>query len=303
MRDIFSEGLLYLDLLEVYGSSHLVAELCGVAQSNAYRGATSCAKLLALDLQKQDGRYVASQNKDVLADLRRVNQRLRVRQAGRLRAMVDPVFVSAGLPGASEDLQLLPKAWQDLSATLQFLEQSILDLVVVRGLEWFHAFPAEASPRLKGQPWRHGDYLASVLHEEPLRLFVAVDHPLLQAGALTPEQLAIYPSPDVERAEQGCWRSLLRPHGLCTQRLSLARFQPSQWEEQVYQQGWIVPSCSSAMEAHLGTPEQGGYRVLPYQLQLKERAVLLVNASYATEPRLRRLLLQWLSPSLQFVGC
>jgi DNA-binding transcriptional LysR family regulator len=302
MRDIFSEGLLYLDLLEVYGSSHLVAELCGVAQSNAYRGAISCAKLLALDLQKHDGRYVASQNQDVLADLRRVNQRLRVRQAGRLRVMVDPLFAAAGLPGASSDLQVLPKAWLDLSTTMQYLEQSILDLVVVRGLEWVHAFPCEQVPRLKGQPWRHGDYLASVLHEEPLRLFVATDHSLLRAGSLRPEQLAIYPSPDVERTEQGCWRSLLRPHGLCTQRVSGSRLQAGQWEEQVYQDGWIVPSCSTAMEAYLGKPEQAGYRVLPYQLQLKEQAVLLVNASYAAEARLRNLLLQWLSPSLQFVG-
>lgn len=302
MRDIFSEGLLYLDLLEMYGSSHLVAELCDVAQSNAYRGATSCAKLLALDLQKQDGRYVATSNQDVLADLRRVNQRLRLRQSGRLRGLIDPHFPIASLPSASADLQLLPKTWLDLATTLQFLEQAILDLAVVRGLELSHDCPTPTGIPPKGRPWRQGSFLATVLHEEPLRLFVAAGHPLLSAGALAPADLAAYPSPDLERSDQACWRSRLRPHGLCTHKLSLSRLQPGQWEQQVLQDGWILPSCSTSMEAHLGRPEQGGYTVLPYQLQLTERAVLLVPANDAAEPRLKTLLAPLLNPSLQLIS-
>lgn len=301
MRDIFSEGLLYLDLLEVYGSSHLVAELCDVAQSNAYRGATSCAKLLRLDLKKRDGRYVATRNQDVLADLRRVNQRLRLRQAGRLRGLIDPHFPVASLPGTSADLQFLPKAWLDLGTTLQFLEQAILDLAVVRGLEFAHHCSIANDLPPKGRAWRQGGFLASVLHEEPLRLFVAATHPLLDAGPLSPLDLASYPSPDLGRRDTACWRHYLLPHGLCTHKLSLSRLQPGQWEQLVLQDGWIVPSCSTSMEAWLGRPEEGGYSVLPYRLQLTERAVLLVPANDASEPRLQALLAPLLNPSFQLM--
>lgn len=85
-------------------------------------------------------------------------------------------------------------------------------------------------------------------------------------------------------------------------KLSLSRLQPGQWEQQVLQDGWILPSCSTSMEAHLGRPEQGGYTVLPYQLQLTERAVLLVPANDAAEPRLKTLLAPLLNPSLQLIS-
>ena len=39
MLSTFFEGLLYLDLLEIYGSSSLVGELYFLSQSNIYRAA------------------------------------------------------------------------------------------------------------------------------------------------------------------------------------------------------------------------------------------------------------------------
>ena len=41
MLSTFFEGLLYLDLLEIYGSSSLVGELYFLSQSNVYRAAMS----------------------------------------------------------------------------------------------------------------------------------------------------------------------------------------------------------------------------------------------------------------------
>ena len=46
MLSTFFEGLLYLDLLEIYGSSSLVGELYFLSQSNVYRAAMSLSAAL-----------------------------------------------------------------------------------------------------------------------------------------------------------------------------------------------------------------------------------------------------------------
>jgi hypothetical protein len=149
MRDIFSEGLLYLDLLEIYGSTYTVAEICGIAQSNVFRGANACAKLLNLGLSKdkQNGCYRVERNLDVQRDLRKLNQRMRAREHGFLRVVGAEQLLSG------EDLSVeqakshrsLPVRWPDANLSLDYLERSLLDIVVVRSLQVekrFHWPPA-----------------------------------------------------------------------------------------------------------------------------------------------------------------
>jgi hypothetical protein len=146
VRDIFSEGLLYLDLLQIYGSTYAVAEICGIAQSNVFRGASSCSKLLNLGLAKdrQSGRYQIQKNLDVQRDLRKLNQRLRARENGRLRVLGNTSLLS-GVAASSEEAklyQLLPTNWEDSALSLEYLEQALVDLVLIRasalplGLSW-----------------------------------------------------------------------------------------------------------------------------------------------------------------------
>ena len=134
MRDIFSEGLLYLDLLEIYGSSYSVAELCGVAQSNVFRGANACSKLLNLGLKKDRaaGRYEIVRNQDVQRDLRRLNQRLRARENGQLRVVGPVRAMPDQLPiKQSSLLRALPDRWADQRMSLSYLERGLLDLVIM----------------------------------------------------------------------------------------------------------------------------------------------------------------------------
>ena len=134
MRDIFSEGLLYLDLLEIYGSSYAVAELCGVAQSNVFRGASACSKLLNLGLSKDRsaGVYRLERNQDVQRDLRRLNQRLRAREKGQLRCVAPGFALPDPLPREQASLvRPLPCTWAEPLQSLEMLERGLLDLVVV----------------------------------------------------------------------------------------------------------------------------------------------------------------------------
>lgn len=180
MRDIFSEGLLYLDLLEIYGSSYAVAELCGVAQSNVFRGASACSKLLNLGLSKDRsaGVYRLERNQDVQRDLRRLNQRLRAREKGQLRCVAPGFALPNPLPREQASLvRTLPCTWAEPLQSLDMLERGLLDLVVV---------PSQAiSSRLDwNQPLRRRDlfvplegFMVTRLSDLPLVLLGQAEQP------------------------------------------------------------------------------------------------------------------------------
>lgn len=216
MRDIFSEGLLYLDLLEIYGSSYSVAELCGVAQSNVFRGANACSKLLNLGLKKDRsaGRYEVVRNQDVQRDLRRLNQRLRARENGQLRVVAPPHAIPSPLPLKQASLlRALPDRWDDQQRSLSYLERGLLDLVLMpswslpTGIPWPQRarrsdlfLPAQPFVLTELAPWplvllappsceSSAQAPVSLLRTQPLpldlrkQLPVAVDHDEVVGGA------------------------------------------------------------------------------------------------------------------------
>ena len=143
MRDIFSEGLLYLDLLELYGSTYAVADICEISQSNVFRGANACAKRLRLDLtkDKKAGTYSIQRNHDVQRDLRKVNQRLRARENGQVRLLTSTALPSSFSREALPLVMSLPALSIDISEQLELLRAGIVDLLICGR----HELPADAS--------------------------------------------------------------------------------------------------------------------------------------------------------------
>lgn len=180
MRDIFSEGLLYLDLLEVYGSTYAVADICGISQSNVFRGANACAKLLRLDLakNKQTGTYSVHKNHDVQRDLRRVNQRLRGRENGQMRLLASSALPSTVSPTAMPLLMSLPALSIDIADQIEFLRNGIIDLLIIGR----HELPLDAD--WQPSPARSdlfspacGGLVASLIGREPYSVLASANHP------------------------------------------------------------------------------------------------------------------------------
>ena len=183
MRDIFSEGLLYLDLLELYGSSYAVAEICGVAQSNVFRGANACSKLLNLGLRKDRsaGTYQIERNQDVQRDLRRLNQRLRARENGQLRLLSTTTLLPSSLPLKQASLlRELPCSWDDRSLSLDYLEQGLIDLLILPAAAVRERLPWPAQVRRADLYVPVAPFVASALCPWPRQLFTRADHPLQQ---------------------------------------------------------------------------------------------------------------------------
>lgn len=199
MRDIFSEGLLYLDLLELYGSSYAVAELCGVAQSNVFRGANACAKLLNLGLSKdrRSGTYSVSRNQDVQRDLRRLNQRLRARENGQLRAVAPDHWLPALTGREAGLLRPLPVRWDNPLASLEHLEQGLLDLVVLPSWCLQSQIPWPPRARRVDLFVPYPPFAATELSPIALRLCSLVNHPLQQGQGRDPEDFRLAVAADL----------------------------------------------------------------------------------------------------------
>jgi len=188
MRDIFSEGLLYLDLLEIYGSTYAVAEICGIAQSNVFRGANACAKLLNLGLakDKQSGRYRVERNLDVQRDLRRLNQRMRAREHGSLRVVGAEALLANHHLALEEakTCRLLPVRWPEANLSLDYLDRSLLDVVVVKAGLVAERMPWPPQVRRRDLFVPLDPFACTELCAWPLILLAPSHHPLIQSASV-----------------------------------------------------------------------------------------------------------------------
>jgi hypothetical protein len=286
MRDLFSEGLLYLDLLEVYGSTHMVGELCGIAQSNAYRGAQACAKVLNLDLVKRDGLYQVGRNQDVQLELRRVAQRLRAREGGRLRCVADPWWLADSLQAPRDLLQHLPKRWLSGRRSLDLLNQGIVDLLVTRRLDVAKPIHAEA-PLPIARPQAREPYGLLALSDDPVKLYTVPNHPLQAVATVRPEQLEAYPSPALALDDESLYGPLFRSHKLWNAPLKDRFLEPAAWERLALSDHTIVPSTPRAVERACDLIP--GLKLLPlrYDTGLSDQDLLIFPLYLAREPRMQ----------------
>lgn len=288
MRDIFSEGLLYLDLLEVYGSSHAVGEICGIAQSNVYRGAQSCAKLLNLGLVKEGGSYRIERNHDVQNDLRMVAQRLRCREGGSLRLVGEPWIPERAMAVEKGLLQVLPKRWISLQRSLDFMASGVLDLLIARFQDLRGVLPLSEEPLPLRRPLSSGELGLFALSLEPIRLYVRESHPLLLLPRVTAADLHPYPSPALSsRLSPGlarCFQSL----GLWNRRLNLRFLPDGFWEEQVLIEDQVVPSTPKAVAHAIACNPDLKLRPIAFDTRLHDQDVLVLPMALVKEPFLQQ---------------
>ena len=295
MRDIFSEGLLYLDLLEVYGSSHVVGEICGISQSNVYRGAQSCAKILNLGLQKEGGTYRVERNLDVQLDLRRVAQRMRAREAGSLRFVGDSWLPRVQLEADRSLFHILPKRWLSLQRSIDFLANGVLDLVICRFQDLRGWLPLSAEPLPLNRPLSSQHLGLFALTTDPIQLFVRDGHPLLVRENITASDLSQFSSPALNSKLVPGLAACFEPLGLWNNRLNVRFLSDGLWEQQALISDQIVPSTLRSIALAKQHNPKLELRALPFETGLKEQDVLLVPMDLVKEPLLQKSVRQILS--------
>lgn len=240
VRDILLEGLPLLDYLEVFNSTTDVSSLIGCDQSSVSRVYRYVSERLNLGFAKNEsGFYSASRNLDVLADLRRVSQRLRLNDPKRLRFVGqywnEALLHSVALVGP------LSRQWFGLDRVYHMLREQIIDLAVVNTIDL--GINSLLLRRDAKSTWMHRDLAGFSLFSYPIGALAHVDHPLQSSFKLSRNDLWSFPSPaQPDKAfpflssalkERGLWQDLVpegyrfhRWEGRCRDRKTIAYHTP-----------------------------------------------------------------------------
>lgn len=247
-----------LDHLQLYGSTVKVAELLGLSQSSCSRRYRALSDLFELSVDRSEGGYEPRQNIDVLADMRQVAQKLRVRRAV-LRCSLAWQVKGLELPS---EFRLLDLASMATSQALSVLEGRLVD-VWVGGL---HECQPLISASLEVLQSNRLDLGQSLLALPLLRWeYVLVSHrthPLQRRTSITPDYIAKYPSPALPLGVAPLFTRALQEHGLASCAYGGNNYSPARWEG-------VASDCHSLTV------------VPPYRLPELEKQLGLVPVRYA----------------------
>jgi len=227
MRDVLLEGLPVLDLLEVLPSTTEVAALIGCDQSSISRIYRYVSERLDLGFNKTDtGEYQASTNRDVLNDLRRVSQRLRLREAQQLR-IVGQYWNEALL----EPLHLvgpLSRQWFGLAPALAMLRARVVDLVVVNTMDLgINGLLLKSDAKAH---WLHRDLAGFSICHYPIKPLAHPDHPLRKKRDLQHNDLWSFPSPALADEAFPHFAAALKERGLWQDKVAEGAYRLRLWE-------------------------------------------------------------------------
>ena len=277
-----------IDLLEITPNTTEVAQLIQRDQSSVSRIYRQVSERLGLDFTKQsDGRYRALANQQLLADLRRSSQGLRLQQGPRSLRWVGTNWNQAIQSGDAGDLPAaLERRWFEDQRSRELLEQRVLDLAVMQAIDLLPQAclkaPEGAAPALQ-----LGPLLVLPLVRYPMAIAAAPHHPLHRSKALGPEVFARYPS--VAGDVQSCPHSTpaLQALGLARTLLPVTGYSWQHWEGQCRDGRHLVassPFSREALKPHLDL------QPLRYATGLIDADVLLLQADLQQHPAMARLI-------------
>jgi hypothetical protein len=220
------DNLDVLDHLQLYGSTVKVADLMGLSQSSCSRRYRALSDLFDLGVDRSDGGYEPRQNIDVLTDMRQVAQKLRVRRS-ILRCSMAWQARALSLPTGFRLLDLPSMA---TAQALSVLEQRLVDVWVGGLLECQHLFSASLELLQANRLPLGQTLLALPLLRWEYVLVSHRTHPLQRRTAITPDDLAQYPSPALPIGVAPLLSRALQAHGLANCPYGSSDYNTSRWE-------------------------------------------------------------------------
>lgn len=215
-----------LDCLEMFGSTAKTALLLGLSQSTCSRRYRSLSDLLDLGFERIDGRYASRRNHDVLAAFRHAAQKLRVRRQW-LRFAPSWQFPDHSCPKAWHHF---PVPSMSFSEVLSLLDNRLLDASFGGLYECQHLI-VESLQHLDSERIALGqEFMALPLLRMRLMLLAHRSHPLVGRASLTPDDLALFPSPALPMGAAPLLNGHLQEHGLATSPYGSTDYDPERWE-------------------------------------------------------------------------
>lgn len=266
-----------LDHIQIFGSTVKVAELLGLSQSSCSRRYRLLSDQLDLGFDRGDDGYVPRRNIDVLSALREAAQKLRVRRAV-LRCSTGWQSHGLGLPLGFRQLQI---SSMSTGQALSLLDGRLVDVWFGGLLECQSLIPA-ALEVLQANRLALGQTLLAI----PLLRWEYVvvshrSHPLQKRSKITPDDLALYPSPALPMGVAPLFTRALQQHGLASCAYGGADYDAHRWvgvASDGHSLAVVPPHRLPELESHLGLVP------LPYQLGVKEVMAVIGHRDVIADP-------------------
>lgn len=278
MPDLLLDALPVIDLLEITANTRAVAELTQRDQSSVSRIYRQASARLGLAFGKDNrGEYRATANGELLRDLRRSSQKLRLQQLPALR-WVGCAWTPALEPSADRDGEALPAAldhrWHGERRTRDLLREHVLDLAVMPGADLLPEVEQPTEPE-RPVPLCCGQLVALPLVRHPLAIVIPQDHPLRERRTLRPEELPAWRVRPLD-AGNAPWRQ---------RRLEALGLRPAEGPEPPGEPTLTLMPALALDSAQA----RGGRAPLPVLSGLSETDVIVCRSELWREPGLLRL--------------
>lgn len=266
-----------LDHLQLFGSTVKVADMLGLSQSSCSRRYRSLSQQLDLDFDRGDSGYAARQNMDVLSAMRQAAQKLRVRRS-LLRCSSGWQAPSLALP---QDFRPLQIQTMSTSQVLSLLDGRLVDVWFGGLLECQPLIPAALSVLQANRLALGQSLLAVPLLRWSYVLVSHRSHPLQKRSAITPDDLASYPSPALPMGVAPLFTRALQQHGLASCAYGGSDYDPVRWEGPVadgHSLAVVPPHRLPELESRLGLVP------LAYDLGIQEVMAVVGHRDVIADP-------------------
>ena len=269
-----------LDHLELLNSTVEVAKWLSISQSSCSRRYRSFSDQCDLDFDRDSNQYRANKNLDVLADLRKASQGIRVRQ-GKMRVLRGWQLGRMTLNSFAAFGRELPSRPMCTMQVLTILEQRLVDFAVMGILECRNLI-THSFEKLRFGKLPLGARLTCIpICQWNLELIASTDHPLLAKVELSSEDLAEYPSLALPVGTAPVLMSALNQHNLGTRPNNQISYNEDTWEGYA-NEGMGLSYAAPFLLAEL--QQHRSLKRLHYDLGITECLAIVGHRDVITDP-------------------
>lgn len=269
VRDLLTEGIPVVDLLEILHSTGKVGEVLSLDQSSVSRIYRQVNDALDLNIIKYDGMYKPTQNLELLNKLRDSCQALRLcNKDSPVRVFVKPLSLS--ISDGSFDLISLTDHSFGLNRGLKLLNEKAIDIFIADG---FEILP-EGWSSMQQSTFPAQDFIGTKLYQTSIQPATHPDHPLQKFEQLNGREFWSYPSVAVSNNLFPRLSKELAAKGLWQDQYDIKKYTTKNWEGKSKDRKHIVYINEFALKL---IDESISLKMLNYDLGIKSCEVALIH--------------------------
>jgi hypothetical protein len=280
MRNEWATDLDIIDHLELLNSTTEAAKWLEISQSSCSRRYRIFSDQCGLEFSREGNQYKANKNLDVLADLRKAAQGIRVRQ-GRMRIIRGWQLGQKKIESMNSLGKELPIRPMNTMQILNILEARLADIAVMGILECKDLIPTSFDNLRLGRVPIGPRMMCIPICKWNLNIVARSDHPLTETRDVAKEDLGSYPSLALPMGTAPVLMAELNQHNLGSHPSNHVNYSEDEWEGYA-NQGVGLSYSAPFLLAELG--RQRGLKEVNYELDITECLSIVGHRDVILDP-------------------